>query len=335
MKTVFFLLLGIILYGCSPSKNSFTYKNPITNGIQEGGLRDCHVFRDNGKWYMTGTCYPVWRGANPGVALYSSDDLLNWKFEDHLIKRAELDSTVWYYDRFWAPEIHKIKGKYYVLFNSRNESKTHPHGRGTGIAVSDNLMGPYKVLTEKEPFSAGIDLSFFEDTDGKVYANWHDKEYIMCAEVDVENMRPVNTYIALAPDSVGWDKAGIEGSYMIKDGDTYYMFYSSWSRGYEIGYATSDSPMGPWTKSADNPIYGAQDRDVCEKYGSVYSGNDSIPFRQVGHNSVFKGPDGEYWISCHGIVDDSDPMLVIEPFSIRDKKIIIGKPSVELRTVTW
>lgn len=203
MKTVFFLLLGIILYGCSPSKNSFTYKNPITEGIDKGGLRDCQVIRDHGKWYMTGTCAPVHVGANPGVSLYSSDDLKNWSFEKYLVSRAELDSSVWYYDRFWAPEIHKIKNKYYLLFNSRNETEMFKHDRGTCIAVSDKLTGPYEVLTEKEPFSEGIDLSFFEDSDGKVYANWHEDEYIMCAEVNMETMKPVNSYIALSPGESG------------------------------------------------------------------------------------------------------------------------------------
>lgn len=37
---------------------------------------------------------------NPGIKIYSSDDLLNWKFEKLLIDRSKLDTTVWYLDRF-------------------------------------------------------------------------------------------------------------------------------------------------------------------------------------------------------------------------------------------
>lgn len=327
------LFVGLVLYSCS-SPRQLVYKNPITNGIEKGGLRDCQVFKDGNKWYMTGTCYPVWKGANPGVILYSSKNLTNWSAEKYLIERASLDSTVWYYDRFWAPEIHKIKGQYYLLFNSRNETQKYAHDRGTCVAVSKKLKGPYTVLTKDKPFSKGIDLSFFEDSDGKVYANWHEDDYIMCAEVNMKTMEPLNPYIALSPGSV-WDKAGIEGSYMIKNKDIYYMFYSSWTRGYEIGYATSKSPLGPWIKAKENPIYGAQDKMRCKKYGGVYTGDESNPFGQIGHNSVFVGPDGRYWLSCHGIIGSSDPMLVIEPFSIVNDRIIIDKPSTKQKTIKW
>ncbi len=83
----------------------FTYQNPIRNGIDKG-MRDCQIFEDGGKYYLVGTSYPFWywqKEKNPGVKIYSSDDLLNWKFEKLLIDRSKLDTTVWYLDRFWAP----------------------------------------------------------------------------------------------------------------------------------------------------------------------------------------------------------------------------------------
>lgn len=336
MKRYYFIccLCLLALCGCSNMK-TFVYQNPITDGIEKGGLRDCQVIRDNGKWYLTGTCSPVHVGANPGVKLYKSDDLNHWTFDKLLIDRTKLDSSYWYIDRFWAPEIHVINGKYYLLFNSRNETKKYTHGRGTCVAVADNIEGPYTVLTQDKPFSKGIDINFFQDTDGKVYADWHEEDYIMCAEVDMKTMQPKNSYIALAPTNGSWDLAGIEGSYMMKDKNTYYLFYSSWLRGYEIGYATSDSPMGPWTKSPDNPIYGAQDPGACQRYGGTYSGDPKNPFLRVGHNNVFIGPDGGYWLSCHGIVKGKGPMLVIEPFKIKNGRIIIGKPSVKAKKVRY
>ncbi len=321
-----------MLYSCS-NLRTFEYKNPISDGVGKGGLRDCQIIRDNGQWYMTGTCAPVHIGANPGVILYKSDDLKHWTFEKYLIERSKLDSSVWYYDRFWAPEIHLIKNKYYLLFNSRNETENYKHGRGTCVAVASKLDGPYNVLTQEKPFSKGIDLNFFEDTDGKVYANWHEEDYIMCSEVDMSTMQPINTYIALSPTNGTWDFAGIEGSYMMKDKGKYYMFYSSWSRGYEIGYATADSPLGPWIKSLDNPIYGAQDPGACQRYGGIYCGNQKNPFLRIGHNNVFIGPDGGYWLSCHCIMKGHDPEPIIEPFKIKDEKIIIGKASTSAKKV--
>lgn len=48
-----------------------------------------------------------------------------------------------------------------------------------------------------------------------------------------------------------------EGSYLIKEGDTYYMLYSANFFGganYAVGYATSKHPLGPFDKAPNNPV---------------------------------------------------------------------------------
>ncbi len=48
-----------------------------------------------------------------------------------------------------------------------------------------------------------------------------------------------------------------EGSFLFRHDDTYYMMYSANFFGgadYAVGYATSHHPLGPFTKSADNPV---------------------------------------------------------------------------------
>ena len=42
-----------------------------------------------------------------------------------------------------------------------------------------------------------------------------------------------------------WDDAGIKGSHVIKKEGIYYLFYSSWTRGYAVGYATAKMCMDP------------------------------------------------------------------------------------------
>lgn len=149
----------------------------------------------------------------------------------------------------------------------------------------------------------------FEDDDGTVYAFWNGQKKMYAAEVDVEKMQPVgNKPIEIFYPTAGtWDGIGIEGPYCIKHKDTYYLFYSSWSRGYEIGYATAKHPLGPWTKYEGNPIYGAQSKGVCKKNNLPYTGDPNCPFRAVGHNEVFTGPDGRLWLSCHGILEGGIP----------------------------
>jgi beta-xylosidase len=337
------ILLAFSSLALSQEK-SFEYQNPIKNGI-DGGMRDCQVFEDDGRYYLVGTSYPFWywsKEKNPGVKIYSSDDLLNWKFEKLLIERSKLDSTVWYLDRFWAPEIHKIKGKYHLLFNCQNESTVNykVKGQHSGVAISDNLLGDYKVLTHDKPYTRGNDLTFFEDKDRKIYSFFNRDKIIHVAEVDLENMKPkaepVQCFSAGDMKNGDWDGIGIEGAYCILKDGTYYLFYSSWSRGYEIGYATAKHPLGPWGKYEGNPIYGAQIPMRCEKNNLKFTGDLDSPWAEVGHNEVFTGPDGRLWISCHGkLKGERKPYLVIDPIEFEDGVVKINGPTHTKQVVRY
>lgn len=334
----------------------FVYKNPITSGINPNGLRDCQVLRDGDWWYMTGTSYPHWSrqetdgNLNKGVVLYKSKNLTNWEFVKYIVEAGGRDK--WYHRRFWAPEIQKINSKYYALFNCRNDDLGYV-GQHPGYAVADYIEGPYTVVTEEKPLTKGNDLTFFKDDDDKVWAFWNQgrdfgigfaqidletatfltepKTAIQPAKVDYDydengNLLKVPGYDGRPIPKVkkyhDWDAIGIEGAYVIKEKNKYYLFYSSWTRGYEIGYATADKIDGPWTKHPENPFYGAMSKQACEKNGFEYSGDPNNPFNQVGHNEIFKGPDDRYWLSCHGIIpdeNDENPFLVIDPIWFDDE----------------
>ena len=48
-----------------------------------------------------------------------------------------------------------------------------------------------------------------------------------------------------------------EGSFILKEGDTYYMLYSAnffGGENYAVGYATSKNPLGPFEKAKNNPV---------------------------------------------------------------------------------
>jgi len=73
------------------------------------------------------------RADRPGIALYSSKDLKAWKLKNWLMKSSELPEDCPYKNRFWAPEIHKIGGKFYLIFTADNwlKERVQP-GRGAG-----------------------------------------------------------------------------------------------------------------------------------------------------------------------------------------------------------
>lgn len=367
-------ILALLLVCAGAFCQTFTWQNPISDGIDPKGIRDCQVFRDGDYWYMTGTAYPFWLKQenatgelNPGVPLYRSEDLLHWDFRGYLIERPGPDK--WYYRRFWAPEINKIGGKYYLTFNCRNDELGYD-GQYCGYAVADNVEGPYTIVTEKGPLTIGNDITLFRDDDGTVWAFWDisHADGIFAAPIDLEKGRftaePLNI---IRPGASGeWDEVGLEGACVFKRNGIYYLMYSSWTRGYEMGYATATSIRGPWTKSDQNPFYGAIDRQVLERRQMMARGgvpgmqpgqpqgqrppqqgmppmraenrtpDGTSPFVQVGHNQVFTGPDGRLWLSCHGNTreDREVPMLVIDPIEFgEDGMIARFRPSYMKTTV--
>ncbi len=370
MKRIIICIVALIAtIATDVQAETFTYQNPITNGINPKGLRDCQVLRDGDWWYLTGTTSPFWEREerdgilNPGVILYRSKDLLNWESRGLIIEKG--DEDVWYHRRFWAPEIHKFGGKYYATFNASNPTLGY-NGQNTGYGVADNIEGPYTIVTADKPLCSGNDLSLFEDDDKKIWAFWNrGHEFgIGFAQIDLESgkflteptsaIQPGKVDYAIGEDGKqlktkgyngqpidkvekyhSWDSIGIEGAYVIKVDGTYFLFYSSWTRGYEIGYATASKITGPWVKNEDNPFYGAQSQSACERAGLPYTQTEDTIFNQVGHNEIFVGVDGRYWLSCHGITEGGVPMLVIDPLEIKGDKITPMTPTHTKQTIKY
>jgi len=311
----------------------FTYQNPNP----QVPMRDACILPDGGRYYVVGTSDPFWESdprPNPGVRLYSSDDLIDWEVEGLLIDAPALPEDVWYKDRFWAPELHRIQGRYYLTFNSRNQSEEHRHHHACGVAVADAVTGPYTVLTHDEPLTPwpSNDLSLFEDEDGTVFAvfnnGWTRIHHIYVAELDLEAMRLKEEPVKLISQEPGtWDGGGIEGAYIVKEDGIYYLFYSSWTRGYAVGYATATDIRGPWTKSGENPLFGARRELGGVRYGENIDDPD-FPYWEIGHNAVFRGPDGRHWISCHSYLKGSTlPAMYIDPVEFKDGRILFDGPT--------
>ncbi|EOZ91498.1 Endo-1,4-beta-xylanase D [Indibacter alkaliphilus LW1] len=82
-----------------------------------------------------------------------------------------------------------------------------------------------------------------------------------------------------------------EGSFTFKHGRTYYIMYSANHFGgehYAVGYATGNSPLGPFEKASNNPVI-----EKNTETGGVVTG--------TGHNSVLFSSDGkEMYAVYHG-----------------------------------
>ena len=111
-----------------------------------------------------------------------------------------------------------------------------------------------------------------------------------------------------------------EGSVTFRKGNTYYIMYSANYFGgqhYAVGYATSSSPLGPFTKAANNPVL-QKNTDT----GGIVSG--------TGHNSITYSPDGkEMWIVYHARTTKTgdERVVFIDRMKVKNGKITVYGPT--------
>ena len=112
-----------------------------------------------------------------------------------------------------------------------------------------------------------------------------------------------------------------EGSTTFRKGDVYYIMYSAnyfGGKNYAVGYATSKSPLGPFKKSAANPILG---KNVDK--GGIVTG--------TGHNSITYSPDGkEMFCVYHGrtTATGDDRVVFVDRMKIlKDGRLVVYGPT--------
>ena len=117
-----------------------------------------------------------------------------------------------------------------------------------------------------------------------------------------------------------------EGSYLIKEGDTYYIMYSANSyegKYYAVGYATADNPLGPFKKAAHNPVL----QENVSQGGTVMG---------TGHNMIITMPDGNRYTVYHGRLSSNpgERVVFIDPLHIdKDGKLTVDGPSTTPQTI--
>jgi beta-xylosidase len=339
----------------------FRYTNPITRDASLA-MRDHFIIKVGEKWYCTGTSNPVWTGPNPGVRLLVSDDLIHWQHHSWLIDASRLPADCPYNGRFWAPEIHAIQGKYWLTVNSGKVTAEDPKGMATHriwLLVADEITGPY-LLVSADPLTPQYnnDATLFEDDDGQTYL-YCSGNGLFQAKIDLPSGRlttPIEKFLdKRQPGYPEWMIGGIEGPCVIKRDGTYFMFFSTWTRGYEVGLLKSKNPLGPWELVSREPIFGTRKKGyrpelaAANGYAHLKFQDTEDPYCETGHNALFEGPDGQLWSGCHYLMDaqrpypyaqelkdwEKEPQLGIEPVTYENGRFYIRKVTWTEQTVEY
>ncbi len=210
-------------------------------------LADPFIMLDNGTYYAYGT-----HNRN-GIEYYTSTNLKEWRYGGLALHKNDSYGEKW----FWAPEVYRINGKYYMYYTAEKH---------ICVATSSSPTGPF-VQQVQEPMLPGnniIDNTLFIDDDGTPYLlyvviNKGFTIYVAELELDLLTIKP-NTATPCIRPKQRWERMEgkvNEGPSVIKHKGRYFLLYSGngyKSQKYGIGCAVADDIRGVWKKLPDNPI---------------------------------------------------------------------------------
>ena len=173
--------------------------------------------------------------------VFSSANLTDWT--DHGVVLTQKD-VPWADPAgfaMWAPDCVFKDGKYYFYF----PAKAKDGSRRIGVAIADSPAGPFKPEANYIQGVTGIDPGLFLDKDGSAYMYWSEKDALVMAK-----LKPNMLEIEGAPVPIdNLPKKGLqEGPFVFERKGVYYLTYPHVANKIErLEYATSASPMGPFT----------------------------------------------------------------------------------------
>ena len=273
----YLLVLCILLcIGCKENKGSALEKI-VCNGMpwfdNNGNIVNAHgacIVEDNGCYYLFGEWKSDGSNAFPGFSCYSSDDLVNWKFE-RIVLPLQPDGILGPNRVGERVKVMKCPstGEYVMYMHADDMGYKDPC---VGYATCNTINGEYKLqgplLYRGEPVKRW-DMGTFQDTDGKGYLLIHHGPIYRLSD-DYHSIEAEVAHV----------KGSGESPAMFKKNGMYYMLYSnltSWEKNDNF-YFTAPKIEGPWTKQGlfcpeGKLTYNSQSTFVFP----LKRGNDTIP----------------------------------------------------------
>ncbi|MBE2214642.1 MAG: glycoside hydrolase family 43 protein [Opitutaceae bacterium] len=260
------------------------FRNPILSGFYP----DPSICRVGDDYYLINSTFAYF----PGIPIFHSRDLVNWKQVGHVIHRPEQLP----YDglgvsrAIFAPAISYHDGTFYVVC-------TMVDAGGNFLVTAKDPAGPWSdpIWFDFE----GIDPSLCFMEDGRAWMlnngapaetpRYDGHRAIWIQEFDIAAKKLVGPRQVLVNGGVDISKkpVWIEGPHLYQRGDWYYLCAAEGgtSENHSQVILRSKSPTGPFVPWEKNPILTQRDLD-----GSV-----PLAVTSTGHADLVIGPDGNWW----------------------------------------
>ncbi|MFV0592926.1 MAG: glycoside hydrolase family 43 protein [Draconibacterium sp.] len=251
-----------------------SYTNPVIPGFYS----DPSICRVNDDYYLITSTFEYF----PGVPVFHSKDLVNWKQIGHCIDRKDqLPGGM----NIFAATIRYHDGTFYMITTSFGKLS------GNFYITAKNPAGPWSdpVFIDVE----GIDPDLFWDDDGKSYVISNEFKLY---EIDLETGK------LLSEGKQVWYGTGgryAEGPHIYKKDGFYYLMDSEGGteEAHSVFISRSNNIWGPYVNNPANPILAHANA----------AGQEST-IQGVGHADIIQAHDDSWWIVFHGYRKFSYPV---------------------------
>lgn len=284
LNVVFLLIVFAFVDHLAAQENRFS--NPILAGFHP----DPSICRVGKDYYLVTSTFSYF----PGIPVFQSRDLVNWKLIGHVLDRPEqlnLDGQGVSRGLF-APSIRYNKGLYYVVCTQVDRG-------GNFIVTAQSPAGPWSNPVWLKEIN-GIDPSPFFDDDGRAYILYNSippenkslydgHRTIRMTEIDIAALRVIGSETILVNGGVDITKkpVWIEAPHIIKKNGIYYLIAA------EGGTAEQHSEVvfrsknvdGPYVPFEKNPILTQRNLDPKREF----------PITSTGHADFVQTESGSWW----------------------------------------
>jgi len=266
-----------------------SYRNPVIPGFYS----DPSVCRVGEDYYLVTSTFEYY----PGVPVFHSRDLVNWKQVGHCIHRPDqLPDGI----NIFAATIRCHEGTFYMI-------TTNVVQGGNFYVTATDPAGPWSDPVWIDV--PEIDPDLFFDDDGKAYVI---SSPFILYEIDLA------TGELLTEGKKLWHGTGgryAEGPHIYKKDGYYYLLASEGGteEAHSVTIARSNTIWGPYTENPANPIL-----------AHANAAGQNLAIQGVGHADMVQAHDGSWWMVCHGY-------RKVVPYPVHH---ILGRESC-LVPVTW
>lgn len=266
------ILSAIFTLGAVAAAKNSTYSNPILPGWHSDP--SCtFVAADYNAFFCATSSFLTF----PGMPIYTSQDLVNWRLASHVFSQPsqvpQIANTTVQNGGLWATDIRYHDGIFYAIVAYTPETPFVV----TGLIFTSTDPYDDAAWSLKFEFPLGdIDANIFWDDDGTVYLQY--------AGINQQTLNL--TTGALGPATkiwTGFTEYIPEGPHMYKKDGYYYLMIAEGGTelSHHIAIARSRNISGPYEGYSGNPIMTAE--------------GTTEYFQTVGHGDLFQDASGNWW----------------------------------------